>query len=102
MSRLRVGLHRQRPARTGRKRATRQCLTIQNRGRKAVLPTKRQTMLAPPVKAAGLSQTEAATLVHVAFRTWQQWEAGDRRMHPAFWELLTIKIGIPEKIPSSS
>ena len=53
-------------------------------------------------KAAGLSQTEAATLVHVALRTWQQWEAGDRRMHPAAWELFCIKIGIPENIPSSS
>jgi len=30
-------------------------------------------------------------LVHVALRTWQQWEAGDRRMHPAFWELFRIK-----------
>jgi len=41
-------------------------------------------------------------LVHVALRTWQQWEAGDRRMPPAAWELFCIKIGIPENIPSSS
>lgn len=39
----------------------------------------------------GLSQTAAAALVHTTCRTWQQWEAGDRRMHPAFWELFRIK-----------
>jgi len=40
---------------------------------------------------AGLTQTEAGALVHTAVRTWQQWEAGDRRMHPAYWELFLIK-----------
>lgn len=42
-------------------------------------------------EAAGLSQTAAGALVHTTCRTWQQWEAGDRRMHPAFWELFNIK-----------
>jgi putative transcriptional regulator len=42
---------------------------------------------------AGLTQTQAATLVHVGLRCWQQWEAGDRKMHPAFWELFNIKLG---------
>lgn len=47
-------------------------------------------------EAAGLSQTAAADLVHTTCRTWQQWEAeegskGNRRMHPAFWELFRIK-----------
>ena len=42
-------------------------------------------------EAAGLSQTAAGVLVHTTCRTWQQWEAGDRRMHPAFWELFRIK-----------
>lgn len=41
--------------------------------------------------AALLTQTEAGLLVHTTCRTWQQWEAGDRRMHPAFWELFRIK-----------
>jgi DNA-binding transcriptional regulator YiaG len=46
---------------------------------------------------AGLSQTAAAELVHTTCRTWQQWEAeedtvGNRRMHPAFWELFKIKV----------
>lgn len=42
-------------------------------------------------EAAQLSQTAAAALVHTTCRTWQQWEAGDRRMHPGFWELFRIK-----------
>jgi DNA-binding transcriptional regulator YiaG len=45
---------------------------------------------------AGLTQTQAAALVHTSLRAWQQWEAeagteGHRAMHPAFWELFTIK-----------
>lgn len=42
-------------------------------------------------KAAGLTQTAAGVLVHTTCRVWQQWEAGDRRMHPAFWELWSLK-----------
>ena len=38
-----------------------------------------------------LSQSDAADLVHSALRTWQQWEAGDRKMHPGLWELFCIK-----------
>lgn len=49
-------------------------------------------------KTAGFSQTAAGALVHVSCRTWQQWEAGDRRMHPAFWELFRIKIALIERI----
>lgn len=43
--------------------------------------------------AAGLTQTQAAALVHVTCRAWQQWEAGDRRMSPALWELWQRKAG---------
>ena len=42
---------------------------------------------------AGLTQTEAAALLFTTCRVWQQWEAGDRRMHPAFWELFCVKSG---------
>ena len=42
-------------------------------------------------KAAGLSQTAAGALVCVACRTWQQWEAGDRKMHPGFWRLFKMR-----------
>ena len=53
-------------------------------------------------KAAGLSQTEAAVLVHTSCRTWQQWEAEEgtpshRKMHPAFWELFRIKTTLIER-----
>lgn len=41
---------------------------------------------------AGISQSSAAAIVYSGLRTWQQWEAGDRRMHPAMWELFLIKL----------
>lgn len=42
--------------------------------------------------AASLTQSEAAALLHTSLRSYQQWEAGDRRMHPAMWELFSIKV----------
>lgn len=39
----------------------------------------------------GLTQTQAGELVFTTCRVWQQWEAGDRRMHPASWQLFQIK-----------
>lgn len=44
-------------------------------------------------KAAKLTQTEAAGVVFMKIRCWQQWEAGDRRMHPALWELFRREVG---------
>lgn len=52
-------------------------------------PTKTQIQLARHM--ANLTQTEAAALLYTTCRVWQQWEAGDRRMHPAFWELFKLK-----------
>ena len=49
--------------------------------------------------ATGLSQTKAAELVHAKLRTWQQWEAGDRTMHPGFWELFRIKTALIVRKP---
>lgn len=43
-------------------------------------------------ETAGLTQPKAAALLHATLRAWQMWEAGDRKMHPAFWELLQIKL----------
>lgn len=54
-------------------------------------PTPEEVRTAREV--AGLTQTQAGALVHTTCRAWQQWEAGDRRMHPAFWELFQHKIG---------
>lgn len=39
-----------------------------------------------------LTQSEAAELIHCTMRAWQQWESGERRMHPAFFELFEIKV----------
>ena len=36
---------------------------------------------------AGLSQSQAARLIHSTLRSWQAWEAGERRMHPGLWKL---------------
>ena len=41
----------------------------------------------------GLTQQEAADLLHITTRAWQRYEAGERRMHPALWELFCIKTG---------
>ena len=41
--------------------------------------------------ASGLTQTEAAAMIYRTCRNWQQWEAGDRRMDPALWELFWFK-----------
>ena len=43
---------------------------------------------------AGLTQTEAALLVHASLKTWQNWESetGESRKIPlASWELFLIK-----------
>lgn len=45
-------------------------------------------------RQAGLTQSAAAALVHSSLRGWQQWEAGHRKMHPAFWELFLYKVGL--------
>jgi putative transcriptional regulator len=62
-----------------------------SRGNPAANPTPLEIESAR--KAAGLSQAAAAKLVHATLNAWQKWEVGDRRMHPAFWELFRIKSG---------
>ena len=53
-------------------------------------PTKEQVRAAR--EAAGLTQTAAARLIYSTMRAWQEWEAGNRRMHPGLWELYQIKL----------
>lgn len=38
------------------------------------------------------AQDKCAEMLHTSRRAFQQWESGDRKMHPAFWELLNIKL----------
>lgn len=40
----------------------------------------------------GMTQDQAGALLYSGRRTWQDWEAGARRMHPSSWELFTVKI----------
>jgi putative transcriptional regulator len=47
-------------------------------------------------KAAGLTQTQAASLIGKPLRTWQNWEGdpalpSSRKMDAALWELFLIK-----------
>jgi putative transcriptional regulator len=42
------------------------------------------------------AQDWCAAALHTSRRAFQQWEAGDRSMHPAFWELLAIKTKFTE------
>lgn len=44
-----------------------------------------------------LTQTEAAALVFTTQRNWAMWEAGDSRMHPAFWQLFSLKCQMQRK-----
>ena len=44
---------------------------------------------------AGLSSAQAGALLHTTGRVYQQWAAGERRMHTAMWELLRIKLASP-------
>lgn len=41
---------------------------------------------------AGLTQREAAALVHATVSAWEDWEQGRRRMHPGLWELFRLKV----------
>jgi DNA (cytosine-5)-methyltransferase 1 len=47
--------------------------------------------------ALHLTQTGAAHLIYVSLRAWQQWEGGERKMHPAFWDLFRRKTRV--KVP---
>lgn len=52
--------------------------------------------------AIGMTTTEAAGLVHVTRRTWEQWESGDRSMPLDKFELFIAKISGDWKMKSPS
>jgi len=56
---------------------------------RATSPTAEQVRAAR--LAAGHSTEQAARLVHMDARSWRYYEAGQRAMHPAMWELYRIK-----------
>ena len=43
--------------------------------------------------SAGLTQKQAAGLIHKKLLAWQRYESGDRAMDAAYWELFLIKTG---------
>jgi DNA-binding transcriptional regulator YiaG len=40
---------------------------------------------------AGITQQQAAEIVHRDMRSWRRWEAGQAEIDPAIWELFLIK-----------
>lgn len=51
--------------------------------------------------AAGLTQKQSGELILGTSRAWEQYEIGNRRMHPGLWELFLIKTGqktLPQSI----
>jgi len=46
---------------------------------------------------SGLTQTQAAKLVHAGLRTFQHWESGNRTMSKSNWELFIIKLEMGQK-----
>lgn len=43
-------------------------------------------------KRAGLTQEQAAALIHAGLRTYHRYESGERQIPSAEWELLNIKL----------
>ena len=62
-----------------------------NRGPKGLCSNPAPAEIVELRKGFGFTQSFCASLVFNTLRNWQQWEAGDRRMHPAFMELFKIK-----------
>jgi len=49
---------------------------------------------------SGLTQSQSAARVCVTLRNWQQWEAGERKMHPGLWMRFTDLLARTEPSPS--
>ena len=64
-----------------------------NRGPKGPFSNPAPAAIKGARAAAGLTQTDAARLVYCTLRGWQQWESGERRMHPGLWALFLLRTG---------
>jgi len=58
------------------------------------LPTPEEIRAAR--EGCGLTQAQAAAMTRVGLRTWQQWEAGDRRMSLTAWDLFRVRARLIE------
>lgn len=63
-----------------------------NRGQKGPFSNPAPEDVRAARESAGLTQTQAAEMVRGTMRAWQEWEAGNRRMHPGLWELFQRKL----------
>lgn len=65
-----------------------------NRSRRRVTPAAnpRPEDIRAARLSAGLDQVQAAALVYASVASYQRWEYGTTRMHPAIWELFQHKI----------
>lgn len=70
-----------------------------NRGRQSAAPNPTPEQIVQARLAAGLTQKEAGAIIYSTRRTWQDWELGARRMHPALFELFLIKTNQIKPIP---
>ncbi len=55
------------------------------KGRKAPPANPTPDEIITARKDAGLTQTEAGRKIWGSLTSWQKYESGDRRMHPAIW-----------------
>lgn len=63
-----------------------------NRGQRGPASTPLPADIRAARESAGMTQAQAATLIYSTMRAWQEWEAGNRRMHPGLWELFRLKL----------
>lgn len=66
-----------------------------NRGRKGPQSNPTPEEIRALREKAGVSQVQAARLVHRSERNWQQWELGERRMDAAIWALFRASVLLP-------
>ena len=70
-----------------------------NRGKR----TAASNPLPPEITAArefvGLTREAAGALIFCGLRAWAEWEAGNRRMHPALWALWQHRVGLKSMPP---
>lgn len=62
-----------------------------NRSRRTTSAANPKPVSIKAAREAYGTQSECAALIHASLRAWQQWEAGDRRMHRGLWELFLNK-----------
>jgi len=63
-----------------------------NRGKRTAASNPKPEEIKAAREAAKMTQTEAARVVYATLSAWARWEGGQRRMHPAVWELWRQKV----------